>query len=121
MNNTANFTDAFDALASALTPVSNDILSLKKGIVKTLKNTATPYTILLVGETNVGKSSVLELIAKVLAGDVTDHYDFNVLEHTKERGGSVNQSETNSVRLYELTSKNGIVVSASTCEHREHA
>jgi predicted ATPase len=70
-----------------------------------------PYTILLVGETGVGKSSVLELIANVFAGNDIDHYNFHILDRTNERGGPSNQSQTNSARLYELTSKNGIVVS----------
>jgi predicted GTPase len=71
-----------------------------------------PYTLLLVGETGVGKSSVFELIANVFAGNGVDHYNFDILDQTNERGGSNNQSQTNSARLYELTSKNGIVVSA---------
>ena len=80
-----------------------------------------PYTILLIGETGVGKSSVLELIANVLAGNDIDHYSFNFLDHTNECGGSNNQSQTNSARLYEFTSKNGIVVSLSICEHGIYA
>ena len=70
-----------------------------------------PYTILLIGETGVGKSSVLEFIANVFAGNDIDHYNFDVLDYTNEQGGSNNQSQTNSARLYELTSKNGVVVS----------
>ena len=90
--------------------------------MKTSKNTAAPpYTILLVGETGVGKSSVLQLIANVLIGNDIDQYDFNILEHTNEQGGAVGQSQTHSARLYELTSKNGIVVSACVCGRREHA
>ena len=87
--------------------------------MKTSKNTATsPYTILLVGETGVGKSSVLELIANVLIGNDIDHYDFNILKHTNKRGGTVGQSQTHSACFYELTSKNGIVVSACVCGRR---
>ena len=70
-----------------------------------------PYTILLIGETGVGKSSVLEFIANVFAGNDIDHYNFDVLDYANEQGGSNNQSQTNSARLYELTSKNGVVVS----------
>jgi len=80
-----------------------------------------PYTILLVGETGVGKSSVLELIANVLAGNDIGHYNLNFLDHTNERGGSDSQSQTNSARLYEFTSKNGIVVSFAICEHGIYA
>ena len=68
------------------------------------------YTILLVGETGVGKSSVLEFIANVLAGNDINHYNFNILDQTNERGGSNNQSQTNSTRLYELMSNNGMTV-----------
>jgi predicted GTPase len=86
-------------------------VSLQNGIIKTSKNkTNKPYTILLVGETGVGKSSVLEFIANVLLGNDIDHYDFDILDRTNEQGGSDNQSQTNSARLYEFTSKNGIVV-----------
>jgi len=91
--------------------------SLKKGVITTSKNRAkAPYTFLLVGETGVGKSSVFELIANVFAGNDIDHYNFHILDHTNEQGGSNNQSQTNSARLYELTSKNGIVVSVGICE-----
>lgn len=83
-----------------------------QGIIKTRTNPANaPYTIRLVGETGVGKSSFLELIANVLHNKDVDHYDFDTLDHTNERGGSRNQSQTNSARLYEFTSKNGVVVS----------
>jgi len=92
----------------------SDVESLKEGIIKTSKNELnTPYTILLVGETGVGKSSVLELIANVVTGKSIDHCDFSILDHTNEQGGSDNQSQTKSARLYELTSKNGIVVSTA--------
>jgi len=90
-------------------------------VVKTSKNKAkAPYTILLVGETGVGKSSVLEFIANVFAGNDIDHYDFDVLDNTNERGGSNSQSQTNSARLYEFTSKNSIVVSKTIYERGEY-
>ena len=89
-------------------------MDLKQGIIKTPKNAANaPYTILLVGETGVGKSSVMELIANVLTGSDIDHYNFEILDRTNERGGSNNQSQTSSSRFYELTSRNGIAVSAN--------
>ena len=97
--------------------MSSDVESLKKGIVKTSKNKAkAPYTILLVGETGVGKSSIMEFIANVLIGRDVDHYDFKILDLTNEQGGSENQSQTNSARLYELRSNNGITVSASVSD-----
>ena len=72
-----------------------------------------PCTILLVGETGVGKSSVVEFIANVLLGNDIDHYEFDILDSTHEQGDSGHQSQTNSVYLYKFTSKSGIVVSAS--------
>jgi len=91
--------------------------SLKKGIITTSKNKAkASYTFLLVGETGVGKSSVLELITNICAGNDIDHYNFHTLNHTNKQGGSNSQSQTNSARLYELMSKNGIVVSVGIYE-----
>ena len=114
------FSDAFDV--SGLTVFSSDVESLKKGIIKTSKNKANkPYTILLVGETGVGKSSALEFIANVLAGRDIDHCDFDILDRTNEQGGSENQSQTISARVYEFKSKNGIVVRAGAFEHDENA
>jgi len=104
--------DIFDVIL--LTVFSSDVESLKKGIIKTSKN-KTSYTILLVGETGVGKSSILELIANVLAGNDTDRYDFDILDGANERGGSNNQSQTHAARLYELMSKNGIAVCSGVC------
>jgi len=69
----------------------------------------------------VGKSSVLEFIANVLAGNDIDHYNFDILDHTNERGGSNNESQTNSARFYDFTSKNGIVVSSAICKHSVYA
>ncbi len=93
--------------------IVSDVESLKKGIIKTAKNDeGEPYTILLVGETGVGKSSVLELIANVLIGNV-GHYDFDILDRTNEQGCPSNQSQTNSARLYKITSSNGKMVGPS--------
>ena len=92
--------------------LSSDVEYLKKGIIRTSNSQANvPYTILLVGETGVGKSSVLELIANVVAGNAIDHYKHDILDQTNERGGSDTQSQTNSARIYELKSNNGKVVS----------
>ena len=95
---------------SVLILFHSDVESLKKGIIKKSKNKANkPYTILLIGETGTGKSSVSELIANVLAGNDIDHYNFDIDILAEQRGS--NQSQTNETRLYEFTSKNGIVVS----------
>jgi len=93
------------------------VQSLKQGIIKTSKNPVqVPYNILLVGETGVGKSSILEFIANILIGRDIDHYDLEILDPTNEQGGSENQSQTKSARLYELRSNNGIIVSASVSD-----
>ena len=65
----------------------------------------------------MGESSVLEFMDNVPLCKDTDHYNFEILDHTNEQGGLDNQSQTNSVRLYEFTSKNGIVVSSAICEY----
>ena len=98
-------------IAIILIVLDSNVESIKRAIIKTSKNEAqAPYTILLVGETGVGKSTVLEFIANVLAGNDIDSYNFDILDYTNEQGGPDNQSQTNSARLYEFTSKNGIVV-----------
>ncbi|KAJ7226853.1 hypothetical protein GGX14DRAFT_530807 [Mycena pura] len=89
-------------------PKINTIEDLRKGTIKTKRNkTAAPYTILLVGETGVGKSSVLQLFANVLAGNPAFKYDFSVLNHQNETSGSQASSQTNAAHLYEFVSKNG--------------
>ena len=55
----------------------------------------------------------MEFIANILIGKDIDHYDFEILDRTNEQHGSDNQSQTNSARIYELKSKNDIVVSTS--------
>ena len=96
---------------------SSDVESLRKGIIKTSKNA--PYTILLVGETGVGKSSVLELIANILTGNGLDHYDPDVLRNCSEQVGKNKHRQTNSAHLYEFTSKNGVMVRPGAFEHAE--
>ena len=75
-----------------------------------------PYTILLVGETGTGKSSPLEFIANVLNSKNVDCYAFELVDHSNEQGDSNGQSQTNSARVYELASRNGISISATACE-----
>ena len=58
----------------------------------------------------------MEFIANVLIGGDVDHYDFETLDLTNEQRGSDKQSQTNSARLYELRSNNGITVSASVSD-----
>ena len=101
--------------------MASDVESIERAVIKTSKNeTQAPYNILLVGETGVGKSSVVEFIANVLAGNDVDHYNFDILDRTNELGCPNHRSQTNSARLYEFTSKNGIVVSAGINERGEY-
>ena len=80
-----------------------------------------PCTILLVGETGVGKSSIVEFIANALLGNDIDECKFDVLNPTNEQGGSGHRSQTKSVHLYRFTSKSGIVVSARIFEFGHQA
>ena len=96
---------------------SSDVESLKQGIIKTPKdnrqadNHQADYTILLVGETGSGKSTFVEFLINVIIGNNIDRYDFGILDASNEQSGSSDRSHTNSARLYQITSKNGIVVS----------
>ena len=76
-----------------------------QGIIK--NRTKAPYTILAVRRTGAGQPSLLELIASLLDGNDTGHYDLDIPD---EQGRSHNRRQTNSARLYELTTNNDIVV-----------
>ncbi|KAF8320497.1 hypothetical protein DL93DRAFT_2224834 [Clavulina sp. PMI_390] len=89
----------------------NTVEDLRKGQIKTKKNKAkSPYTILLVGQTGVGKSTVLQFIANVLLGNPVFSYDLTILDRGNEGNGSRGTSQTNAAYLYQLESKNGIKV-----------
>ena len=81
----------------------------------------TAYTILLVGETGTGKSTFLEFLDSVLTGKGVDRYEFKTLDYKNEQGGSQNQTQTNSPRIYELSSNNDISVSNEVREYCKHA
>ena len=80
-----------------------------------------PYTILLVGETGTGKSSILEFIGNVLKGKGADCFDLKILDCSNEQGGSGGQSQTNFARIYEFSSTNGILASNSVYEYYKYA
>jgi len=82
-----------------------------------MHNPQVPYTILLVGETGTGKSSLLEFIANVLIGKPPDGYKLDIIDQNNEQGGSGGCSQTNSARIYELRSNNDILVSPGIWEY----
>jgi GTPase SAR1 family protein len=74
-----------------------------------VKTTKREFTILLVGETGVGKTTVLSLIANILEGRTPEQYvDFHAPGN--EAGGSQSGSQTKSAQVYEFGSKNGVIV-----------
>lgn len=73
-------------------------------------NKTKEFTILLVGETGVGKTSVLSLIANVLDGRSPDQYTA-FYDEGNENAESQKHSQTNSARVYVIKSTNGITVS----------
>ena len=105
-----------------MTVFPSDVRSLKKGIIETSQNKGkAPYTILLLGENGVGKSSLVGFIANTLVGKGIDRYDFDVLDHTNEHDASSKQRQTKEAPTHKLESQNGIVVSASVFECGESA
>ena len=66
-------------------------------------------TILLVGETGVGKTAFLSLVTNILEGrDPSNYRTTHDLDN--EAGGSKQGSQTNTARLYEFSSLNGVKV-----------
>lgn len=93
--------------------MSSDVLALKQGIVKTSKNKAnTPCTVLLVGESGVGKSSLVKFITSTLHGKDVDHYNLDIFDE-----GAVSYQDQTPPHLYDITSNNGVLVSANAFEH----
>lgn len=87
---------------------NSDPESLKNGIIKS-GTKKSEYTILLVGETGVGKTSVLSFLGNVLAGHRPDEY-VEGYDAGNEEGGSQSQSQTNMAKVYEFTSRNGVTL-----------
>ncbi|KAJ8482073.1 hypothetical protein ONZ45_g15079 [Pleurotus djamor] len=78
------------------------------------KMTLTPWkksdmTILLIGETGVGKTAFLDLLANVCAGRTLEQFS-RVHISTNEAGGSQLGSQTNKPSLYKITCANGYLV-----------
>ncbi|KAM6499741.1 hypothetical protein JOM56_005249 [Amanita muscaria] len=61
------------------------------------------------GETGTGKTSFLSLLANVLAGRSPNDYVFSH-DGANEAGGGDRHSQTNTAKLYEFKSKNGVIV-----------
>ncbi|KIL58586.1 hypothetical protein M378DRAFT_15433 [Amanita muscaria Koide BX008] len=87
----------------------NSLEDLEEGIIKTQKNTSNEYTILLVGETGTGKTTFLSLLANILTGRSPNDYVFSH-DEDNEAGDGDRHSQTNSAKLYEFKSKNGVAV-----------
>ncbi|KAF9255391.1 hypothetical protein L218DRAFT_1008638 [Marasmius fiardii PR-910] len=84
-------------------------MDLREGIINATNNKK-DFTILLVGETGVGKTSFLSLIGNIVAGRKTSQY-IDMHEGSNEVGGPESQSQTDSAKLYEFKSpRNGFVV-----------
>lgn len=104
----STFNFIHDGSASSISPPYSDPDSLRNGIVKTSDNN-TKFTLILVGETGVGKTSVLSFIANVLAGNKLEEYA-DMYDLSNEEGGSQSQSQTCSAKVYEFTSRNGLTI-----------
>ena len=62
-----------------------------------------------VGETGTGKTTFLSFLGNVLNGNGPNHYTFSH-DRANESGGRMNQSQTNSAKVYQFTSRNDITV-----------
>jgi len=99
--------------ASVLTKFS-DLESRRDAIINMAKNKANaPHTILLVGGTGVGKSSLVELIADTLLDRNLNHWDLGSLDRANERGPFGSGTRTVSPHLYEIATELGVLVSAN--------
>ncbi|KAF8326948.1 hypothetical protein F5887DRAFT_1164318 [Amanita rubescens] len=90
-----------------INPRINNTEDLRNGIVTTQKNRTKEYTILIVGETGTGKTTLLSLFFNILVGNGIREY---MLAHdeSNDTGNAQNQSQTISALLYEFESRNGV-------------
>ncbi|KIJ11930.1 hypothetical protein PAXINDRAFT_171543 [Paxillus involutus ATCC 200175] len=89
-------------------PTLNTVEELRTGIIRTTQGQRN-FTILLVGETGTGKTTLLSLIANILHGHSPMNYKtYN--EEANEAGGSSKHSQTNDAKLYEFVSRNDITI-----------
>ena len=86
--------------------LSRQYNALKDGCLVTKKK---ELTVLLVGETGVGKTAFLSLVSNILEGRDPSNYR-TTYDLANETGGSKQGSQTGSARLYEFASLNGVKV-----------
>lgn len=87
----------------------SDPKDVGSGKIKTTNN-KTEFTIILIGEIQSGKTSLLSFIANVLAGRKHKDYSDMYAQHNEMGGISKSQSQTMRPTAYEFRSNNGIVV-----------
>ena len=63
----------------------------------------------------------MKFLANVITSNVIGDYNFDILGQSNELGGPHNQSQTNSARVFEFSSKNFIMVSVGTYEGGVHS
>lgn len=88
---------------------ANTVELLAKGIVNFTRGKKS-ITILLVGETGTGRTSLLALLINVLAGRSLAEYDLQPYDLKNEMGVSDTQTQTIHAKLYEFYSVNGVKI-----------
>ncbi|KAF8333284.1 hypothetical protein F5887DRAFT_893774 [Amanita rubescens] len=80
---------------------------LGRGIIKTDRNKSKQFTILLVGETGTGKTSLLSLLGNIVVGRKPEQF-VTFHDISIEAGGGEKQSQTNEAKVYKFRSRNGV-------------